>query len=325
MNNGLSLLNGSQRCVYYKNGTILLGINNSRYIYRSTDEGKLWLPSNPIFTWDGIVTDIKELNGVLYAATPDGVFISTNDGVFWTLLKASPLFSHCIHFIANKILVGTSGGELYETINGSQTFTLVNKFSKWVYSISNDKDFIYVATEGSGVFRRNITSGTWSQVNKSLVGLNATSIFASNGVILVSSNFRLHLSLDQGSNWKYVTDGWTYNAFSQINSILLAGSISDGVKLSYDNGNTWSAFNEGLTDLDVYSLGITDSHIIAGTWKNGVFFRPVKELIKCNLICQISSVILPCKGLFTATAMASTTNGTAPSNTNGTTIKPLKN
>jgi hypothetical protein len=52
---------------------------------------------------------------------------------------------------------------------------------------------------------------------------------------------------------------------------LYAGTYGGGVFKSTNGGTTWSAFNTGLTNLDVYALAINSTMLYAGTWYGGAF------------------------------------------------------
>jgi hypothetical protein len=55
-------------------------------------------------------------------------------------------------------------------------------------------------------------------------------------------------------------------------SQILAGlGTGEGVYLSGDNGTTWKASNQGLTDQQIYSLHASDSHLLAGSFFGGIF------------------------------------------------------
>jgi hypothetical protein len=58
---------------------------------------------------------------------------------------------------------------------------------------------------------------------------------------------------------------------------LFAGTQHGGVFLSNDNGNSW--IQTGLTDGWVTALVVRDSSLFAGTQGNGVWRRPLYEMI----------------------------------------------
>ena len=85
-------------------------------------------------------------------------------------------------------------------------------------------------------------------------------------------------------------------------SIFFAGAFSRGVQISSDNGGTWLPINNGLTNLNVVTIGInSDGVLFAGTAGGGVF-RSVDngqnwnevnngtylmELLRRSLECQL--------------------------------------
>lgn len=61
-------------------------------------------------------------------------------------------------------------------------------------------------------------------------------------------------------------------AFSS-NDVMYAGTLGSGVYRSTNYGSSWTQLNNGLNDLNVYSLGINASgQIFAGTQSHGIYF-----------------------------------------------------
>ena len=54
-------------------------------------------------------------------------------------------------------------------------------------------------------------------------------------------------------------------------SNVFAGSDDHGVFLSSNNGASWSAVNNGLTNLHMYSFAVSGTNIFAGTSGGGIF------------------------------------------------------
>jgi hypothetical protein len=52
---------------------------------------------------------------------------------------------------------------------------------------------------------------------------------------------------------------------------LFAGTAGGGVFLSTNNGQSWTAINNGLTDLSIYSLVVSGNRIFAGTVRTSLF------------------------------------------------------
>jgi len=74
------------------------------------------------------------------------------------------------------------------------------------------------------------------------------------------------------------------DAFAISDTTLIAGTFGRGVFLSTNNGKSWSAINNGLTNFYINALAIYDTTIFAGT-NDGVFLSSDrgKSWIKSNL------------------------------------------
>ena len=64
---------------------------------------------------------------------------------------------------------------------------------------------------------------------------------------------------------------------------LFAGTQHGGVFLSTDNGTSWTAVNAGLTDTVVISLAVSGTDLFAGTAWEGVWRRPLSEMVSVKL------------------------------------------
>ena len=84
------------------------------------------------------------------------------------------------------------------------------------------------------------------------------------------------------AQWQQTSlDSGMINCLAIKGDTIFAGS-DNGVYLSADNGNSWSAMNTGLTNTDVLSFGISGNNIFAGTTQkiflssnNGTSWIPV--------------------------------------------------
>ena len=138
-------------------------------------------------------------------------------------------------------------------INGSNLFVgvgshLVNSFdngASWdwlhiegcrgrIYSLVLLESYIFAGSEGGGVFRiKHNAPGWWT-----ILGTGQPDTVV-NCLVVKDKN-------------------------------LFAGTM-DGVYLSTDSSESWSAVNNGLTSLEVRALTVNDTYLFAGTWAGGVF------------------------------------------------------
>ncbi len=135
---------------------------------------------------------------------------------------------------------------------------------------------VFVASSGGGVYRSSDLGATWKPVNKGLsnftpgtLALNGSAIFAGTdgGGVFVSNN--------NGDLWTKVTTGITNQyvgglATQASTNRIYAGTMG-GVFVSTNNGTTWSNYSNGLTTMDVRSLVVCDTFILAATYGGGIF------------------------------------------------------
>lgn len=82
-------------------------------------------------------------------------------------------------------------------------------------------------------------------------------------------------STDNGSSWVAAGSGLLYTTYNALAVIPRAGGgtnlftgtywDSSGVFLSTDNGVNWNQFNDGLTNLNVWTFAISGTNLFAGT------------------------------------------------------------
>ena len=87
-------------------------------------------------------------------------------------------------------------------------------------------------------------------------------------IVVILLNFNFVNAQWQNTNFPYSD---CINCFAVSDTNIYAGTVGGGVFFSNDNGTSWVALNNGLTNLTVASLLIHGSNIFAGTNGGGVF------------------------------------------------------
>jgi hypothetical protein len=191
----------------------------------------------------------------------------------------------------------TVGGGLFRSEDGGGDFDKV--YSYWkvttIAADPNAPDTVYMGTEQSGYVYRSPSagsSGSWTRISPDGAWVDEVR----------------DLDLDQDSKLYAATSGglirWDGVSWEQLTGLpsddltavavdhgvspptIYAGTAQDGVHLSTDGGNTWAAFNEGLTDQAIANLALSASSpttLYAGVTYGGVWSRVIRAEMKVFL------------------------------------------
>ena len=224
-------------------------------VFKSTNGGNSWTAINSGLTTPSIkALAIDPSNpATLYAGTGGGVFKSTNGGTTWQptganvfLTVGGGLALAIDRFTPATLYAGTFAFGVFKSTNGGTSWTDVNSglpMNPIVYSLAIDPftpSTLYAGTDG-GVFKSTNGGTSWNPFNS---GLTATDVQAQ--------------AIDPTTPATLYAGAWDPGDFYN----------AGGVFKSTNGGNSWTAFNSGLTATDVQALAIdptTPATLYAGT------------------------------------------------------------
>ncbi len=133
---------------------------------------------------------------------------------------------------------------------------------------------LLASTKNAGVFVSTDSGANWTPLNSGLNSLTITKLIASSSyVYLFDAAGEVYVS--QGTNWTSVQTGLPTgvqpSSLVFYNDKVALGTLGDGVYTAIAGTAPWTAFNTGLSDLNVTSVAAQSSRLFAGTDGNGVF------------------------------------------------------
>jgi photosystem II stability/assembly factor-like uncharacterized protein len=249
-------------------------------LFRSNDDGNSWAP----FDTNRVRKSVHCLGSTkdeLFAGNYSGLFRSTDQGLSWKIDSHFHSPITCIATIDDTVYVGGSyrfQGLLYRSwkprINWD-TLPVRSATSLPSYRLNtifiNDK-YMFVGTTMS-IFRSDNRglSWTWEVDEHKDTSLEISSFTSSGSAIFAGTTNGVLRTTDDGVNWNFPATTFhdTVLALITRHDTIFAGTTSQGIFFSVNNGLTWTQYNNNLTNQTVNAFS-DSSYLFTGT-NNGVF------------------------------------------------------
>jgi photosystem II stability/assembly factor-like uncharacterized protein len=231
-----------------------------------------------------------------FAGTDSGVFLSTNNGMDWSLVNNGLPAQPCVYALASigdNIYSGTKAGVFLSTNNGTN-WTNIGLTNYSVYLVAVKGNNIFAATGSYGLFRSTDNGTNWTPINNGLIA-NYVNCLTVSGDSLFTSVFGYYnwsaygdayISTNNGDNWTPLyaigRSGLDVTAIAMIDSSLFLGiqpyyevgflRIPGGVYILHNTiyGRVWDGIFKDLTIGSVFSFAASGTNLFAGT-NTGVF------------------------------------------------------
>lgn len=232
----------------------------------------------------GSIATICFVDSIVFVGGVGGVFKSTIDGDYWKFMGLPNVEVKKIVVSGNILFAGTARNGVYFSKDyGTSWEENKNSSSDFgnIVDMAVKDTFIFVATNGYGIFRRSLSDSNWSAVNTGIDNLNFKTIIVSNDVIIASaagaSGSGMFRSTNNGEQWKRVDPNpyaWMADAICKYNDTLYAARFSNQAKvyISIDDGLTWLLPSAASPPNDIITNLYADkSGLYAGIYNNGVY------------------------------------------------------
>ena len=262
-------------------GEILAGVTPAQ-MYISTDDGFTWseFAIDPFSTEEIAAIALRDDGFAIVSTVVGNVYRSFDSGLSWEHIFDNVRVQSIFFDSDGRIFLGKKA-DLFRSDDDGDSWdgligVLYNTIFVWAYSI-NSEGLLYAAAFGCeenicGLLLRSHNGGdTWEEIVSRFDGL------AMSGVVVSDLGF-VFVTIQATSAVFGAEDGLiptplsvidplgdeVFSFFSSSENVLVASTISGGIRRSEDNGATWIA--SGLSDLVVFAASETASgRLLAGT------------------------------------------------------------
>ncbi len=219
----------------------------------------------------------------VYAATPQGVRLTRDEGITWHTLTGKGLGYRSIERIlavmGNNLLAAASDGSVFRSADFGASWkqSFRHGESARVTAFARTENSVFMSTAGGiapGVYISTDSGATWTL--SGLAGIDAHGVACDEriGRVFAATSTGVYVSSDEASSWLLLQNGIPpeIKAFSSIcvasNGGLFVGApqrsdadgtYPGGIFSSDDNGATWNRCNAGIGFPDI-------RHLVAAPW-----------------------------------------------------------
>ncbi|MBK9331649.1 MAG: hypothetical protein IPM96_04390 [Ignavibacteria bacterium] len=269
---------GNKQVYSFTNNSTNLFAGTFNYgLYTSTDDGMNWTQAG-IGLNNRVVFSLTMFGNYLYAGTDIGIYRTSNNGAYWTLIGLNNSTIYSLASNPTRIFSGLHTSSLFYSSGGSSWFiSSLNVIN--IKSIAVNGNLILAGAGGNaGVYLSTNNGNNWTAT--SLNNRTVYSVVINGSYAYAGTGGGVYYSQDSGYTW--TRSSLNNNAVFSLaadGSAVYAGTEQNGVFLSTDNGLNWSQLNDGLpAGLTIYSLYFYKDYVYAGASVNSVYRRPVLQL-----------------------------------------------
>lgn len=253
--------------------------------YLATDQGAYVLAAN---TWTkagtGLstndVTVVLPFRTSLLAGTrKEGIFTAPASAISWTARNTNfnNLETYAIEASGVAVVVTATERGVFVSRDLAASYVRANKGLTDSLNVTYLRFLgtkLYASTKNGGVFVSADTGKTWIALNVGLTNLNVKKLYASSkDVYLIDAANGLYQY--QNNGWVSLQSGLPANtvptSLAFYGDKILLGTLGQGVFTKTETGTSWTAANNGLSNLNVTAVATQGSKLFAGTDGSGVF------------------------------------------------------
>lgn len=259
------------------------------------------------------VTDFSLLNGIIYAATRNGVYVSNDTGATWRPENKGLYYNSILSLASHEgsVLAGGNFNGLYWSTDNGESWEDKSNPEDDVHVIKDlkikDDVFYGVVTVAGAYYKYAFSSdnGINWRVNfgGAMDGKLVLSILPLEGKLIAGTNQGIYKSLDSGKTWEIIDStykSYTFGGLANNDKYVFASSYQTGLLRSSDFGETWYKISDAFEIKNMIGVDASDS-IVAAYNQNGYIYLSTDYGESWNTINQpfndISSICIQGKYL----------------------------
>jgi photosystem II stability/assembly factor-like uncharacterized protein len=276
-----------------QSGSHIFAGTESNGLFLSTDEGENWIPGG--LDQKSIFALATSHNNIFAGAClSGGMYITTNYGENWTAINNGLTDFVILSLVTkgNNIFAGTSTGVFLSTNNGGNWATVNNGItSNYFYAMAAGKKYVFAGSNNvpGGIFRSSNNGQSWSLIDSGLTNPFIRSILVDGTNIYAGTYDGVFFSSNNGDIWSSIgLKNLTVYSLIKYCSYIIAGT-KEGVSIYNKCSDNWLNINQGFVLTPwVYSLLLTNNHLLAGTVFQSLWRHSLWNIIGINNILENS-------------------------------------
>jgi photosystem II stability/assembly factor-like uncharacterized protein len=224
------------------------------------------------FQWNFPVFISPHNDKKLYVAS-NHLHVSYNGGESWEVI--SPDLTR-----NDSLKLRSSGGPITQDNTGVEYYCTIfaaaeSPYEKDLLWTGSDDGLVYVSKDGGANWQNVTPKGMpeWMMINSIEIDP-----FINGGAYIAATRYKsgddtpyLYRTKDYGNTWTLITNGIPAHHFTRVlradrnrKGLLYAGT-EYGMYISFDDGNSWNAFQLNLPVVPITDLAVKDNNLIAAT------------------------------------------------------------
>ena len=269
---GTGLTNIYIKAFALKDSIIFLGTGDGIFI--STNYGDNWIEKSNGLT-NKHINDLAVHKNFIASATESGVFISTDNGENWLQAGLSGSNTLSLTSMDSILFAGVfSSGVYYSSDNGLTWFQFNDEYPPNVITrVLETRDDQILAGNDLGIYSVSLSDPVWLDMNSELYGTTSYCFGVKDSVLVAGTNSgEVFISFDNGKNW---VSRRIVNGFNGPVELEFKG---DSLYALCFSGGLFVSANLGLNWNELYiptqyftSMAVRDNNIFVGTDQTGIW------------------------------------------------------